>query len=255
MGEKIVPVKPLSICPESLFLKKLSKKKIFFGHQSVGYNIIDGLSDIIKKSKVEQLNIKETRNIDDYKVPIFGHATVGQNKNPVSKIDAFEKIMNDGFGKKVNIAFFKFCYVDITSDTDVDELFNYYKTRMNHLIKKYPKVKFIHFTIPLRKIRRSRGITGFIKGLIGREDRHMVDNIERFNYNALLKKEYSDKVIFDLAKFESTYPDNSREGFKKGGELYYALVPQFTDDGGHLNKNGQKFVSQQFLQFFSKLLK
>jgi hypothetical protein len=40
--------------------EKLSKKKINFGHQSVGFNIMDGIADVMKERPELKLNIVET---------------------------------------------------------------------------------------------------------------------------------------------------------------------------------------------------
>lgn len=61
------------------------------------------------------------------------------------------------------------------------------------------------------------------------------------------------KSIFDLAKIESTYSDGSRETFTAQGQTYYSLIPDYTDDGGHLNEAGRKKVSEQLLLFLSNL--
>ena len=39
---------------------QLAQKKIFFGHRSVGYNIIDGIKDIMAERPYIKLNIVET---------------------------------------------------------------------------------------------------------------------------------------------------------------------------------------------------
>ena len=68
---------------------KLSQKKIFFGHQSVGFNIIDGIEDLVKENPQIKLNIVETSDVADFDAPLFAHSRVGKNKDPKSKIDAF----------------------------------------------------------------------------------------------------------------------------------------------------------------------
>ena len=37
--------------------------------------------------------------------------------------------------------------------------------------------------------------------------------------------------------------------YSRGDDLMYALVPQYTDDGGHLNEVGRLLVGEQFLLF------
>ncbi len=68
---------------------KLAEKKIFFGHQSVGYNIIEGVKDIMRERNYIKLNIVETREPVQFDQPIFAHAEVGRNTNPATKIVAF----------------------------------------------------------------------------------------------------------------------------------------------------------------------
>ncbi|MDY6970565.1 MAG: hypothetical protein SVR08_18210 [Spirochaetota bacterium] len=239
---------------------KLSQKKIYFGHMSVGYNIMDGVSDIIKENPDLSLNIVETNNKEDFRSSIFAHSKNGENTKPKTKIDAFVNLMENGLGNKVDIAFFKLCYVDILKDTDVDEVFNYYKTSMKTLKKKFPKTLFIHTTAPLTAERMDRGIKirikDMIKAIIGRmttKERHIIENIKRYRFNELIRNEYSDKIIFDLAKIESTYPDGKREVSEKDGNKHYALIPAYTYDGGHLNERGRKIIAEKLLVFLAEL--
>lgn len=239
--------------------KNLIKKKIYFGHMSVGYNIIDGINEILKENKLEGLKIVETNNIDEFNTPIFGHSKIGINTNPKSKIDAFVASMDNGLGNKVDIAFLKLCYVDISLTTNIDELFVYYSSKMNELKKRFPKVKLIHFTVPLttfKKLNFIDKLKDFIKSIIGREtekEKHIKNNVKRNMFNALLRKQYKEKDIFDLAKFQSTYPDNKIEIFNYNNIDYQALVPAYSSDGGHLNSNGQIYIASHFLIFLSNL--
>ena len=58
---------------------------------------------------------------------------------------------------------------------------------------------------------------------------------------------YPPKYIFDLAGFESTYPSGKRESIVVNGELYYSLIKDYTDDGGHLNELGQQVIASEFI--------
>ena len=51
--------------------EKLSQKKIYFGHQSVGFNIIDGIKDLMKENPQIKLNIIETTDQSDFKSGLF----------------------------------------------------------------------------------------------------------------------------------------------------------------------------------------
>lgn len=244
--------------------KTLAGKKIYFGHQSVGNNIIDGIKQIIKENPQISLNIVETNDPQRFSGPIFAHSPVGKNTDPQSKIDAFAGFMDQGLKNTVDIAFFKFCYIDITAATDVDKVFSAYKTTLKALQTKYPKVVFIHFTVPLRTVPvgLQASIRGFIKRIIGLSSGYSGydDNIKRENFNQLIRSEFSSTphasraTLFDLALFESTLPDGRRATFSKDGKTYYRLVPEYTNDGGHLNESGRKIVAEQLLIFLSRIL-
>jgi hypothetical protein len=74
--------------------------------------------------------------------------------------------------------------------------------------------------------------------------------VRREQFNELMRAEYGPKELFDLAKFESTYPDGTRE---RGDKSHFALVPDYTDDGGHLNARGREVICVQWLDFLSSL--
>jgi len=237
--------------PESSW-KKLSERRTYFGHQSVGFNIVDGLKDVMKENPQIRLNVVETNNPEDFNAPFFAHSTLGKNTEPLSKIDAFANYMERGIGDKVDIAFFKFCYVDVTVMKDVDKVFTHYKNTMSRLKKTYPKTAFVHVTVPVTSIQS--GIKAWIKKIIGRPIGGYEDNIKRNRFNKMLRKEYGGKdAIFDLAKIESTFPDGRRASFTKDGKAYYAMVPHYTHDGGHLNKLGRKIAAEQLLVLMANL--
>ena len=124
---------------------KLAQKKIFFGHQSVGFNIIDGIKDLMKENIQIKLNIVETTALSDSNNKLFAHSTIGKNHDPKSKIKDFEKLMEKGGGDVVNIAFFKFCFVDIGAETNVASLFTMYTNSLGQLKKKYPANNFYSY--------------------------------------------------------------------------------------------------------------
>lgn len=232
--------------------QKLAQKKIYFGHQSVGYNIIDGIKDVMQQNPQIKLNIVETINPADFDSPLFAHSPVGQNRNPKSKCDVFTAFMNAGIGGKTDFAFLKFCYVDILHGTDVSKVFETYKSTIVTLQSKYPKLILVHLTTPLTTIQT--GLKASIKNFLGRPIGGYDDNVKREQFNALLRKEYSGKEpIFDLAGIESTSQDGSRVTFEKDGKAYPALAPAYTNDGGHLNELGRKVVAEQFLIFLANL--
>ncbi len=228
---------------------KLAEKKIFFGHQSVGYNIIDGIKDVIGESDHIRLNIVETREPSKFDQPIFAHARVGKNMDPVSKIKSFKNVMDAGVGNKVDIAFLKFCYIDVMRDSDPQRILDDYSSTIEDLKTRYPKAKFLHVTVPICSGPKSieRVLKESVKRLIGRPG-VLDDNKMRQRYNTLLKDAYSQKEpIFDLALIESVNPIGCRYYATKGTAKVCVMVPEYTDDGGHLNKLGRRKVAEQLL--------
>jgi hypothetical protein len=253
MDDKRLIFTTLGDIPESAW-ERLAEQRIYFGHQSVGLNIIQGIDDIKRRNPQIRLNIVETSDPKDFNEPIFAHSSIGENTDPKSKCDAFATLIKKGIGDEVDIAFFKFCYVDITAASDVQQIFFYYKDTVKRLKIEYPTTTFVHFTVPLTI--RQTGIKAWIKKIIGRPIGGYEDNIKRNEFNELLKKEYLGiDQIFDLAQFESTYPDGKRSSFSKCGETYYSLVPEYTSDGGHLNDRGRKIIAEQLLALLADLSK
>jgi len=228
---------------------KLAEKKLFFGHKSVGYNIIDGIKDIINEHDNIKLKIVETHEAVEFDQPIFAHSQVGRNTEPASKIKSFRSIMDAGVGDKVDVAFFKFCYVDVMRDSDPQRIFDSYSTAVEDSKVRYPGTKFLHVTVPVCSAPRGakKSLQQSVKLLIGRPG-VLDDNIMRQRYNTLLRDTYSQKEpVFDLALIESVNPDGFRCYANKGAEKVFLLVPEYTEDGGHLNKQGRKRVAEQLL--------
>lgn len=226
--------------------EKLLNARLFFGHQSVGFNIIEGMNEVLSRKGGPSLTVKETRDPAAAVGPGLFHATIGQNGDPLGKIRGFDAIMRDGMAKQVDVAFMKLCYVDVGPGTDVAAIFASYKETLSHLKTDYPTTMFVHFTVPL--VSQEKGIKPLVKGILGRHVRGFEDNLVRDKLNSLLRTQYAGKEpLFDLALFESTRPDGSRTLSELAGRKYAALEAMYTDDGGHLNETGRGFIAQQLL--------
>jgi len=236
-------------------IDKVSTRKIYFGHQSVGNNIISGLQKLINNNSKVQLNIVETDRPSDFSEPIFAHSKVGRNMDPLSKINDFSKKIESGIGGKSDIAFFKFCYIDINSETDVQHIFNEYQSSLAQLQQSYPQTKFIHSTAPLKTVTGLKAsIKRLVKKIMGKSENIYEDNNNRNKFNDLIRKEYANKnQLFDLAALESTFTDGRRSIYQSDGQSFEMLVPEYTDDGGHLNEKGQQVIAEQFLIFLTSL--
>jgi hypothetical protein len=156
---------------------------------------------------------------------------------------------------KLDFASLKFCFVDITQNTDVDELFGRYKEVVKAIETANPKVTIIHFTVPLMTV-QEEGFRTFIKKLIGKPIGGYNSNMVRNQFNELLRNEYGGQSpIFDIAKLESTLLDGTRVTFEQDGKEYHSLAYEYTDDGGHLNELGQDYIGYEYLKFLSELNK
>ncbi|MGV8056413.1 MAG: hypothetical protein AB2L12_00020 [Smithellaceae bacterium] len=251
MDEKKETFTSLKDVPETAW-KKLAEKRIYFGHQSVGFDLINGIKDLMKENSQIKLNLVETSTPSAFSAPIFAHSKIGKNEGPSTKCVAFGQLMEAGIGANADIALLKYCFVDVTATTDVDALFAEYQKQFSYLRQKYPKLTIVHITVPLRIVQT--GIWAAVKRLIGREIGGYSDNMKREQFNQMIRRVYADKErIFDLAMIESTYPDGARSSFTKDGKSYYSLVPEYTHDGGHLNERGRKAAAEHLLVLLANL--
>jgi hypothetical protein len=226
-------------------MEKIRSLRVYFGHQSVGKNIVNGLQALAAENAAYKLNIVETDSPEKRTGSFFAHFRVGSNMTPDSKIESFRDHISRS-GKGIDLAFFKFCYVDVGADTDVEALFQKYQKMTTDLRKQFPNVTFVHVTIPVKAI--DGGVKGIVKKVLGKSTGEDA-NISRTRYNDLLRNEYSGKEpLFDLAAVESTAPDGSKVQGKKNGARYEALHPTYTDDGEHLNHAGSRRAAMALLQ-------
>ena len=222
----------------------LYDKVILFGHQSVGQNIIDGLRSIENLS-----NNVFVRKVEDGSLLDKGrlnHIYFGNNGDPVGKIEGFFKLITQYLNNSPDIALFKFCYLDIDERTDIDRLFSLYEKTIRDLEEKFPKMVIVHTTVPLRQVQT--GPKAWIKRIIGRPVTGVSDNVAREKFNTAMRRMYGQRLLYDIALHESTYPDGGRESFQRDGATYHALVPLYTDDGDHLNKVGGEVLARQFVR-------
>lgn len=222
----------------------LSDKVILFGHQSVGQNIIDGLRSI--KNLSNDVFVKKIEDGNPLDKGRLNHIYLGNNGDPVGKIEGFVKLITQYLNNSPDIALFKFCYLDIDERTDIDRLFSLYEKTIRDLEKKFPKMVIVHTTVPLRQVQT--GPKAWIKRIIGRPVTGVSDNVAREKFNTAMRRVYGQRLLYDIALHESTYPDGGRESFQRDGATYHALVPLYTDDGDHLNKVGGEVLARQFVR-------
>jgi len=233
----------------------LSRKRVLFGHQSVGNNMLAGLDELLKEHPAIGLTVRSITGPEELAPGTLAHFQVGRNEKALSKIEDFDAKIRQGLGSQVDIALFKFCFVDVDAGTDVESLFTEYKGTMAALRRDYPGVAFVHVTVPLLRKEKAT-LKGYVKKILGRSDGFFANshNVKRNQYNELLLRHYAgSEPVFDLASIQAAHQDGTHEVFTSGGRSYQALAPEYTDDGGHLNALGRRVVAEQFLIFLAGL--
>jgi hypothetical protein len=225
-------------------LEMAARTRVFFEHQSVGMNLLDGVSHVYAAEGGPVPHVVLVSRAPGNGTPValrglggyYAHTFFGQNGDPAAKVRAFDERIRSGLGNDVDVAFMKFCFVDVTSDTDVDALFALYRDTIAALERDFPDVTFLKVTTP---VTTERSAKSQIKAFLGHDD-HMgpLDNAARERLNALMRREYARDHLFDLARLESTAPDGSRLSGSYRGQHYYALYPGYAADAGHLNAEG-----------------
>lgn len=217
---------------------KLAGSRIFFGCQSVGRNIVDGAIDLQSETmNIQFVNIESLEN-SDCSSGFFLYSRIGENFNPISKIDDFVIILRNGLGNEVDIALMKLGYLDISRSTNLNSLFMYYRNSMDTLQNLYPDLRLIHCTVPLTT--KLKGLKGLVKAIL-----RMDYNDCRENYNNLIRSYYKPDEIFDIAKVQSELPDGSRYEYRNH---FTGMIDYYSTDGGHLSQIGSLVVGRELIK-------
>lgn len=231
----------------------LASRRIFFGHQSVGRDILDGVELVLEQHPSIALHVRQASgNPASIEGPGVFEAAVGQNRHPKSKSAAFLDALSGGFGDEPGaIATYKFCYIDVNDETDPETMFADYSATIDEVRRRHPALRIIHFTLPLKAA--PSGLKERIRSALGRSSETRRNHI-RNRYNELLRAAYNrSDPIFDLALLESTRRDGSRAHSRYQGRDVYMLAPEYTYDGGHLNEEGKRYIAERFLVFLARL--
>lgn len=215
------------VIPQS-WLNEARNLRVYFGHQSVGANLLEGLEALGRQLPVRYRLVIRAQPSRFNPVALFEgdaasplrrggieHFMVGRNGDPAGKLRDFAQRMNSR-GHQADIAMMKFCYVD-TQDANANaaRLFASYRDGMEQLQESYPNLRLIWWTVPL-----TRG-----------------DNHFRTEYNRLVRSYAASKGVplFDIADIESHDPGGHE--ITESGEP--ALYTGYTQDGGHLTREGE----------------
>jgi hypothetical protein len=231
-------------------LAKAASLRIFFGHQSVGGNVIEGLSEL--RSLAGDTVLRIVHDPDPHALPpaFLAETRIGRNGDPMGKLKAFRSAVDSAYGGGLDLALVKICYVDLERDThvDPDSLFAAYRKTVFDLEAAHPGLVVIPVTSPLTSADfGARGRMDQIKGKIKRWLGVSDDNARRAIFNVRLREAFRDRTIFDIAAVESTRPDGSRVRYGRGDAME-GMAAEYTVDGGHLNELGRKIAARAFLR-------
>jgi hypothetical protein len=231
-------------------LERVAQRRILFGHQSVGVNLLDGIRQLSATAGVP-INIVEVATANEVQHATFGHTFVAENGNPLLKLHSFEQAM--GVHRTgLDIALVKLCFIDFDSRTDVKSLFAHYQSTLDALRARNPGTTFVHITAPLTTV--ASGMKVRIKQLLGTAPPGTAENQRREEYNALLRHAYLGKEpFFDLARIESTAPDGTPATVNLNGKAVPVLLPEYSDDGGHLNATARLRAARELVTVLASI--
>ena len=85
-------------------IKQLESVRVFFAHQSVGDNVMDGVKALIKEAPGPSLDVVRLASTAGASGGFLAHETLGVNGDPKGKTDAFVSALEDGLGRDLDIA-------------------------------------------------------------------------------------------------------------------------------------------------------
>lgn len=222
-------------------LATVQKMDIFFGHQSVGNNILDGIRLAAESEKVSDSLIFKSGEARTSGGIV--HFQIGKNYDPLSKFKDFKEHIKKENPAPGSFLILKLCYADINAKSDLQMILAEYLKVVEDLKNAYPECTVLHSTVPVE--RAEPLIKRVLKRLLFRPVTIKADNRARYIYNQLLRREFGES-LFDLAGEES-----SGDTYGKV-QKYDTLLPVYTDDGGHLNRMGRVKVARSFIAFLVK---
>src|SRR4051812_44497592 len=181
--------------------RTVSKRAVYFGHQSVGDNIAAGIERLNGEMALG-LRLVETNEPSAVAHPAFVHFHAGRNQDPASKNAALVKMLESRPRPDHAIVLLKYCYVDIEQGRDVEAMFASYLATVRTIRSRFPDVTIVHSTVPLTTVESS--MKARAKQPLGKPSVRQ-GAIARQRYNVLVRAAFADREpLFDIAKIEST---------------------------------------------------
>jgi hypothetical protein len=230
-------------------ITRLESVRVFFAHQSVGDNIMNGVETLMKEEPAPSLDVVRLASTAGASGGFLAHESLGVNGDPSGKTDAFVSVLEGGLGRNIDIALQKYCFIDFAPATDAQKIFSYYQQGIERIHRAFPNLTVVHVTAPLMTVQT--GPKAFVKKLLGRAPGQFDDNVVRERFNELMRKAYDGREpVFDLARLESSRPGApSRISSTFDGETAYGLLPEYTTDGGQ----AEQLIAAEFLRFLANV--
>lgn len=217
-------------------LDKARALKVLFGHESVGFNVIQGLERLGGQVPRYRLDIGHMIEPWWYRQHSgLGEFFVRNMNNVPGKATAFEQKLRSGVGDLVQVASLKLCWADLQPSAPAgaaDTIFTAYTGVLERMQQAYPNVKFVYWSMPLRR------------------DTQMADERQHFNERLAVYAKRHKVIVFDIADIESHKPDGNVFTDEAG---HLSLWDGYTQDRGHLNEVGAARVARAWWWLTARL--
>ena len=222
---------------------------MYFGHQSVGSNIIAGLEALNGEHGLG-MRFVQTRDPSVLAGPAFVDFLAGENTRPSTKNRAFLQQLDARPVRDEAVALLKYCYVDINGRTDVQVMFDEYRRTIEIVRSRHPDVTIVHVTVPITTVESAAKAR--LKSILGRPTLRSA-NVRRQEYNALVRRAFAGREpLYDLAAVEAAGPRREVSALRVADDVDL-LDAAFTNDGGHLNALGARAAAAAMLDVLGAL--
>jgi lysophospholipase L1-like esterase len=229
--------------------RSVARRRVYFGHQSVGRDIIGGL-ELLDREHGLGMRFVQTRQPSAVAGPAFVDFLAGENTRPATKNRAFMEQLDARPTRDGAVAMLKYCYVDISERTDTQKMFDEYRRTIETIRTRHPDVTVVHLTVPITSVESAAKAQ--LKSLLGRPTLRAA-NARRAEYNALVRGAFAGREpLVDVAAIEASGP-RSVPNAQGGRGHVEALDDAFTHDGGHLNALGARAVAAAMLDVLGAL--
>lgn len=227
---------------------RLASRRLVFAHQSVGGNVLEGVTEVLRAHPEIPIRVVEVTGPADVQGPALYHKKIGVNGKPATKLAEFDSLTTAAFADSAasGVAMLKFCYVDVKGGTDPVALFEDYRREVEALRASRPGVVIVHVTMPLWV---DTGLIDHVGTIVlGKATPIRALNAARHRYNELLRATYGGhEPLFDLAAYEALRADGSVADVRYRGARVPSLAHEWTTDGGHLNPEARRRLAEAFL--------